>query len=195
MWNKCGMWNDLQQPIDHLLSYLIQHNCDEWNFLAILFGTACHSAFFQPQHISSQFFHFCYIISTDLSTKIHGLKLHITFSWKSWALQWDICSGFILLLLKLRRPLYFPHHPSQFERQAGRDYSHCDATNIAFPDVFPPSLPKLWDELKYLPTSHEMRLRLERRSRKEGVLSPTTHKECQVIALSYSKYSNSQLSQ
>ena len=93
-------------------------------------------------------------------------------------------------MFKLKRPLYFPHHPSQFERQAGRDYSHCDATNIAFPDVFPLSLPKLWDELKYLPTSHEMRLRLERRSRKEGVLSPTTHKECQVIALGYSKYSS-----
>ena len=64
MWNKCGMWNDLQQPIDHSFSYLIQHNCDEWNFLAILFGTVCHSSFFQPQHISSLFFHFRYIIST-----------------------------------------------------------------------------------------------------------------------------------
>ena len=114
------MWNVEWQPIDHSLSCLIQHDCYEWNFLAILFGSVLYSAFFQPQHISSQFFHFCYIISTDLSTKIHGLKLHITFSWKSWALQWDICSGFILLLLKLRRPLYFPHHPSQFERQTGR---------------------------------------------------------------------------
>ena len=64
MWNKCGMWNDLQQPIDHSFSCLVQHNCDEWNFLAILFGTACHSAFFQPLHITSQFLHFCYIIST-----------------------------------------------------------------------------------------------------------------------------------
>ena len=59
------MWNDLQQPIDHSFSCLIQHNCDEWNFLAILFGTVCHSSFFQPQHISSQFFHFRYIISTN----------------------------------------------------------------------------------------------------------------------------------
>ena len=58
------MWNVEWQPIDHSLSCLIQHNCYEWNFLAILFGTACHSAFFQPPHISSQFFHFCYIIST-----------------------------------------------------------------------------------------------------------------------------------
>ena len=64
MWNKCGMWNVEWQPMDHSFSCLIQHNCYEWNFLAILFGTACHSAFFQPLHISSQFFHFCYIIST-----------------------------------------------------------------------------------------------------------------------------------
>ena len=67
MWKKCGMWNDLQQPIDHSFPYLIQHNCDEWKFLAILFGTVGHSSFFQPQHISSQFFHIRYIISTVVS--------------------------------------------------------------------------------------------------------------------------------
>ena len=78
MWNKCGMWNVEWQPMDHSFSCLIQHNCYEWNFLAILFGTACHSAFFQPQHISSQFFHFCYIISTYVSFAVF---LCVYFGW------------------------------------------------------------------------------------------------------------------
>ena len=96
-----------------------------------------------------------------------------------------ICSGFTLVEAEGDFFIFLTKPVSLRDRQAGRDYSHCDATNIAFPDVFPLSLPKLWDELKYLPTSHEMRLRLERKSRKEGVLSPTTNKECQVILRCY----------
>ena len=78
------MWNVEWQPIDHSFSCLIQHNCYEWNFLAILFGSVLHSAFFQPQHISSQFFHKRYIISTHGSQQKKFELVTLSFPSETW---------------------------------------------------------------------------------------------------------------